>query len=783
MASNSQFLVSMKFVGVDQLSPTTRRMIDEMRNVKRSAQNMFNGMKSPKMFDDMARALRSLSGQIDQVQKKLDHMKSSGMGNMLSGGAALATMIKPINQAGEIQMQSIQLGGAYGLEQSSEKLKEIKEYSKELSTQTLFSQKEIMGIGLELAHAQISKENLKPVMKEASFLSEVEVGMGKSSSAGRSAYNFARMAEDARITSDVSAMEKFADNAFRVINVTHASTEGLGETFKYAMPVVKNLGWNETDMLMSSAMGAIHGMEGSMAGTHIKDFAERINPYKFLNTRGGAKQLSAMNDAGLLEGVEYDKKGKIIGFKNAALLKDKDSLKSYVDMVGVLTKKHKEFIAAGNSELEWAAKMNHIFGEQGQDFAIISSHQETFDKLMKSINSQKGLHKQIDEIRESYKGQAHILQSKIENLTTSIGNHLLPEITKLISAISPGVTTATKWIDAHRDEVVVAGKVVAAFGTFMLALGAAKLAFGTIGTLLTGPLKTGINTVAKMLEALGAKKAADKLKDTLPSKSIQANVVNVYGKAINNLGGGPGGGGGTFVGAGGGRSGNGGELPPRSSTHGGGGRGGGFGKFLTWGKNVLGRGGSVVIPAVMAMSAWDVMSAPEGKKVETAVKTSGTIIGGWAGAEAGAAMGAALGSVVPGIGNAVGAALGGVIGAVVGSSIADSITNSIFGSARRAKETLLQEQSDQAEMAASAQYKENEKQWNEATRRVNWWKVDTSKYTARENSATSNTSNRTYNDNSRTYIYEATSPGAIEDQITGNKANIARRRFLEANSH
>ncbi|WP_217266816.1 phage tail tape measure protein, partial [Paenibacillus tianmuensis] len=541
------------------------------------------------------------------------------------------------------------------------------------------------------------------------------------------------MAEDARITGDVSAMEKFADNAFRVINVTHASTEGLGETFKYAMPVVKNLGWNETDMLMSSAMGAIHGMEGSMAGTHIKDFAERINPYKFLGTRGGAKQLSAMNDAGLLDGVEQDKKGKIIGFKNAALLKDKNSLKSYVDMVGVLTQKHKEFIAAGKSELEWAAKMNHIFGEQGQDFAIISSHQETFDKLMKSINSQKGLHKQIDEIRESYKGQAHILHSKIENLTTSIGNHLLPEITKLISAISPGVTTATKWIDAHRDEVVVAGKVVAAFGTFMLALGAAKLAIGTIGTLLTGPFKTGINTVAKMLEAMGAKKAADKLKDTLPNKSIQANVVNVYGKAINNLGGGgPGGGGGTFVGTGGGRSGNGGgrpgtggDLPPRSSTHGGGRGGRGFGKVLTWGKDVLGRGGSVVIPVVAAMSAWDVMSAPEGKKVETAVKTSGTIIGGWAGAEAGAAMGAALGSVVPGLGNAIGAGLGAIIGGIIGTSIADSITNSIYGSASRAKETLLQEQSDQAEMAASSQYKEKEKNWNEATSRVNWWKVDT----------------------------------------------------------
>ncbi|WP_143007033.1 phage tail tape measure protein, partial [Paenibacillus tianmuensis] len=541
------------------------------------------------------------------------------------------------------------------------------------------------------------------------------------------------MAEDARITGDVSAMEKFADNAFRVINVTHASTEGLGETFKYAMPVVKNLGWNETDMLMSSAMGAIHGMEGSMAGTHIKDFAERINPYKFLGTRGGAKQLSAMNDAGLLDGVEYNKKGKIIGFKNAALLKDKDSLKSYVDMVGVLTQKHKEFIAAGKSELEWAAKMNHIFGEQGQDFAIISSHQETFDKLMKSKDSQKGLHKQIDEIRESYKGQAHILHSKIENLTTSIGNHLLPEITKLISAISPGVTTATKWIDAHRDEVVMAGKVVAAFGTFMLALGAAKLAFGTIGTLLTGPLKTGINTVAKMLEALGAKKAADKLKDTLPSKSIQANVVNVYGKAINNLGGGGGSGGGTFVGTGGGRSGNGGgrpgtggELPPRSSTHGGGRGGGGFGKVLSWGKGVLGRGGAVVIPATLAMGAWDVMSAPEGKKVETAAKTSGTIIGGWAGAEAGAATGAGIGTMLGGpAGAAVGGLIGGVIGGAAGASIANSITNSIFGSAKRAKETLLQEQSDQAEMAASSQYKEKEKNWNEATSRVNWWKVDT----------------------------------------------------------
>lgn len=61
------------------------------------------------------------------------------------------------------------------------------------------------------------------------------------------------MVDDAGISDKTERMEKFADAINRVINITHANSQSIGESFKYAMPVVKNLGWTEQDTLLATA--------------------------------------------------------------------------------------------------------------------------------------------------------------------------------------------------------------------------------------------------------------------------------------------------------------------------------------------------------------------------------------------------------------------------------------------------------------------------------------------------------------------------------------------------
>jgi RHS repeat-associated protein len=87
----------------------------------------------------------------------------------------------------------------------------------------------------------------------------------------------------------------------------------------------------------------------------------------------------------------------------------------------------------------------------------------------------------------------------------------------------------------------------------------------------------------------------------------------------------------------------------------------------------------------IAADIYDVATAPDGQKVQTAVRDTsslaGALAGGEVGAEAGAGIGAAIGSVVPGLGTAAGAAVGGIIGgiggAIAGSSIGSDIGDAI----------------------------------------------------------------------------------------------------------
>ncbi|MBL0387925.1 phage tail tape measure protein [Tumebacillus sp. ITR2] len=708
-----------------------REASEQAKQLRNNISNV--GSKKPDMnwLSTMSTGLTNVSKVLGDVSTKLEAMKMSGLSDVAVGTGMLAGIYKTTEQAGEIQMKNIELGGVYGLSQDSPEMTHLNQEAKDLSSKTLFSTHDILGIDTELAHAQISKEKLSKVTPEATYLAEIEVGMGKSSSAGRTAYNFARMAEDAGITNDEKKLSKFSDSMYRVINTTHASSEGLGETFKYGMPVVKKIGWDENDMLQASAMAAINGMEGSMAGVHIKDYAQRINPFKYLGSPGGQKQLGAMEDAGLISGVQYDAKGKkIVGFDSAALLSDKDHIKHYSDMIDVLSRKHDEFIAKGaktqytlemtddeiqkmkehaqemtgqdltGGELEWAALMNHIFGEQGQDFALISSHPEQYAKLNNSLGNQKDLHTQIDTIRDSYEGQKHILLSNLGNLSTEIGNALLPGITDLMKELQPSITSATEWVKANGETVREVAKWTGEIGGFVLAIGAAKLALGGVGSALSPLMNFGKNFVdlvdKQVVSPLKNKYGKTTVEDTIPTKAINANVVNVYGKMVDNVGGNPANGGGvttgtrtarTTIGETASVAGVEAQTAERAASQ----NSSRITRALQSGKQSISGAldrGKFMLPVTAAIGVYDVVTAPEGHKVEAGAKASGNIIGGWAGAEAGAAFGATVGSIVPGVGTAIGGVLGGIIGGIAGSVMADKVTDSLLGIKANAESIL-----------------------------------------------------------------------------------------------
>ncbi len=80
--------------------------------------------------------------------------------------------------------------------------------------------------------------------------------------------------------------------------------------------------------------------------------------------------------------------------------------------------------------------------------------------------------------------------------------------------------------------------------------------------------------------------------------------------------------------------------------------------------------GRGLLAADVGFGVYAVVEAPEGEKVRSAARETGSVAGGWAGAAygatTGATIGAAVGSFIPGAGTVVGGAVGGVVGGVVG---------------------------------------------------------------------------------------------------------------------
>ncbi|WCK55433.1 phage tail tape measure protein [Aneurinibacillus sp. Ricciae_BoGa-3] len=519
------FTVSLILQARNNMGGTLTQVNSQLRSMGSAARSTSNSIQNQNPFKQWAQNAKQAA---DEIKGAI-----AGLAGAWAGGKILGGLGELAKQAGDVQMQMVQLGSVYGLNIDDSKLQEINKLSQDLSQKTLFSQKETLGISLELAHAGISRDSLMKVVPEATYLAEVEVGMGKSSSANQTAYNFARMAEDARITNNEAKMAKFADTMSRVINVTHASSESLGEAFKYAMPVVKNLGWNENDVLVASGLAARAGMEGSMAGTHIKDFAERINPYKYLNTKGGQKQLQAMYVAGLIDNVtfERDKKGKltnkISGFGSAALLQNHDKLKSYEDMIPILAQKHDAYIKKGHGELEWAAEMNKIFGEQGQDFAIISSHKDMFEKLKQQMNVQKSLHQQIATIRGTFLGQSHIAQSQLQTIGLQIGQPLMQWATPALKAFTDGLSKLINVLQNHPVIAKVAAAAALAVGG-LLALTSTLLIVPKL--LKAAKLFNPLSVLKKSTSAtMGQRGVRQMTRNRLASMSVNAARVYVNG--------------------------------------------------------------------------------------------------------------------------------------------------------------------------------------------------------------------------------------------------------------
>lgn len=444
------------------------------------------------------------------AQAQMEKFKTMGWIGTAVGGigvAGAAGLTHLAEKAGDVQQMMLQLGGVYNLNLDDSQLKAIEQQAQELSQQTLFSKKETIQVGVELAHAGLTQDALKKVLPQSVMLSEVEMGMGKSSGAGRTAYNFARMVDDMGISSNMKAMSDFADQLSRVVSITHASSESIGESMKYAALRARESGLEANDLVLAFGQAARSGMEGSMAGTNFTDWIERLNSEQFKISKVGGRKLTEMQSLGFIGDDSRD----VFHYFDQASKTYK--LKHYEDLVQIMSHAKESFLQKNNGDTQkFEAYMKDVFGEQGMRFALVASEGHNFDKLKEQMEHTKGLEEQIKAIRESFKGQTHILESNIETLGLQIGKPLMEMLTPAIKVAADALGGLIAWFDKHPALTSFITKValgvtafmaiggaitvgVSAFGAITTALSVAGIGFGTIAA-ISGGVVLAIGAIA-----------------------------------------------------------------------------------------------------------------------------------------------------------------------------------------------------------------------------------------------------------------------------------------------
>jgi TP901 family phage tail tape measure protein len=674
--------------GLDPLGLKTKKVTDEVTKLKQQVKSLGSGPSGGfKWVDSLNKGLKTASTNLGDMKKKMDDLKASGFGNILTGGAAVAPIIHSLDSAGKFQQGMVTISGATGA--TPQDIASLKQTIRDASNVTKFSTAEVQEMAIKAATSGMSVaqvQQLTPIM--AKFAEVQQFGKGTSSDeAVTDAISSAHMLG----IYDPKQLDAYLNNFNKATFMTPGSTSEFFDTFKYAAPTAKALGMSNDDILYTSALANRVGMLGSMGGTESADMILRSIPGIFggqghVDKDGKFKpsqQLKAMMDLGLAKAdgssVFYNNKGQFLGIEN------------FINNLSEAAK-------TVNPE-QLTKDFKNMFGLQGMKLADILSERggEQLQVIKQQMDSMKSITQLQDDYNKSYDGQLAQFKTNLENLNQDVGTILLPTATNLIKTMQPMVTDGAKWIATHEDEVKKIAEVAGGFGALMIALGTAKIVFGTIGSVVLDPLKKGIDGVLLSMNAFKTKSAVSK---SLPEQAIRANIVNVYGAEINGGGGG--------IDVAGGSSGKGkvkkipGKIARTPSSVGGAAvvaaedvaeveaKSG----WLKSGASAAGglikgaaKRSGALLPISLAFSAYDVMSAPEGHKVETAAKASGGIIGGWAGAEAGAAMGAAIGSVVPGLGTAIGAVLGGAIGGIAGSMAGDKIASSAYDAIQRAMQS------------------------------------------------------------------------------------------------
>lgn len=439
--TKTETAITKQEAAVNQSKAALTGMEAELKNV--------NAELARAPFDEYAAKAEKVGGTLTSVGQKLLPL-STGIAGL--GVAAVKTTADFDSEMSKVSA----ISGATGTD-----LDKLRGKAREMGAKTKFSASEA---------AQGMQYMAMAGWKTQDMMDGLEGIMNLAAASGEDLASTSDIVTDALTAFGLSAKDSshFSDILAAASSNANTNVSMMGETFKYAAPVLGSLGYTAEDAALAIGLMANAGIKSSQAGTSL---------------RGAITNLAKPTDT---VAAAMDKYGISLTDSSGKMLSLRELMEQLRQKLG------------GLSEAEQAQAAAALFGKNAMSgmLAIINGSDKDFEKLAGAIDNCDGSsEKMANTMNDNLQGQITILMSQLQELAISFGEILMPKIRDIVTHIQNFVDKLNAMDEGQKETILRIGMFVAALAPMLMGLGKV-ITFSAnvsraLGTLSAGLVKAG----------------------------------------------------------------------------------------------------------------------------------------------------------------------------------------------------------------------------------------------------------------------------------------------------
>ena len=415
--AKTETAITKQEAAVNQSKAVLTEMEAELKNV--------NAELARAPFDEYAAKAEKVGGTLTSVGQKLLPLSTSIAG---LGVAAVKTTADFDSEMSKVSA----ISGATGTD-----LDKLRGKAREMGAKTKFSASEA---------AQGMQYMAMAGWKTQDMMDGLEGIMNLAAASGEDLASTSDIVTDALTAFGLSAKDSshFSDILAAASSNANTNVSMMGETFKYAAPVLGSLGYTAEDAALAIGLMANAGIKSSQAGTSL---------------RGAITNLAKPTDT---VAAAMDKYGISLTDSSGKMLSLRELMEQLRQKLG------------GLSEAEQAQAAAALFGKNAMSgmLAIINGSDKDFEKLAGAIDNCDGSsEKMANTMNDNLQGQITILISQLQELAISFGEILMPKIRDIVTHIQNFVDKLNAMDEGQKETILRIGMFVAALAPMLMGLG------------------------------------------------------------------------------------------------------------------------------------------------------------------------------------------------------------------------------------------------------------------------------------------------------------------------